>query len=402
MSKSLERASGDRRRTLWVAKNFAQPGHGDYEFEKAVWDLFAANGDIKINRGFSYDRGRRPGDAGIHSQLELGIGWLERHEKIINESGANKVRAFTPLQILEYDGPVVAKIDNVERGEGKYLIRSPEDKLHIAAFSLLKADVIDDIYTDPDIDRRYQRLADLFEKIKRGEIDGPEFIGKGSWRSFTFEQYIQTPSDRFTSFRIVADSFGYSHSALLLYSSTTKEDAMSKVRDLSSSSKKARLYDLYLLDPESPFYIPTPSIVSNHSMGGGQINFLYSEAVSEEQAEIQQNILKAHGFDLNNPKLPEHLLVHAKDLGWRFGQEYIFTGLDFIMDAQTGKFYLLEMNSRSMVDPEDIGLSPDTYTSDQAGIELLKRIKEEMMQSRISPPPTSESQLLRKQRGLTK
>lgn len=383
----------DRARpTLWVGDYFARDidretgirrNPLEVKDERAIWDIFVNSG-IKINRGFPATERRGRNDVGIESQLDAGIPFRERHRKIWEEAGATVPQQYTLQEMLATDTPVVAKVEKVERGEGKYLLATKQDKLRMAAFALITADVGRDIDRDPDIDSRQRKLEAIFRKIEAGDIHGPEFLG--TMRPFNFEEYIETPSPCYTSFRVVADAFGRIHSVLLLYSKNTKSDQAIRERStLPQSGIPIQDYDAILLKPSSAFYIPTPSIVSNFSRGGNQINIMYPDRIEDvAEREKQRQILVAHGLDPDNPQLPEEIMELAKRLGRGFGQEYLYTGLDFVLDKKSGRYMLLEMNTRPMLDPEDIGLSSEyalargMHPAGFAEVMLLRRIAKRM------------------------
>lgn len=327
-----------------------------YDYECALIDAaFGYDHErFHIQRGYPpYVRFRR-GDMGYHSQDESDVPWPKREANIIKSVGVPMPESYSVFDMLDIDGPIVAKIYNAQRGEGKYLLRTREEKLRMAAFCLLRPEISEDLLTDPNTKASKIRLDQLTEKIARGDINGVEFLPK-SCRAIKFEEYIETPSNKYTSFRIVVDAYGNIYSILLIYSAQDKLETQDTVRQMATDSRVAVAYDYYLLSRESPFYIPAPPIVSNHAQGGGQINFMYSEHTDEQTRELHTQILHAHGLDPDNPKLPEMVLEWARQLGKAFRKEGLYTGIDFVMNRNNGKFIILEMNQLPHIDPEDIG-----------------------------------------------
>ncbi len=349
------RAPGDRRIGIRIPhEKYRVPPY----FFRLIEMTFDDNELFHIQRGYSPTHQFRRGDIGHRSQDGSGIPWSVREREIINTVGVPMPESYSVFGMLDTEGPVVAKVVNAQRGEGKYLLRTREEKQRMAAFCLLRPEIIEGLFTDPDSTASNKRLEQLIEKIVQGEISGPEFLSR-SGRKINFEEYVETPSSRYTSFRIVVDAYGNIHSILLIYSAQDKQETQRTVRSMATDYKVAVTYDTYLLSPESPFYIPVPPIVSNHAQGGGQINFMYFEDVDEQTRQLHEQILLAHGFDPNNPKFPEHVLEWARKLGKAFRKEGLWTGIDFIMD-QNGKFKIMEMNLNPHIDPEDIG-----YTEEQ-------------------------------------
>lgn len=159
---------------------------------------------------------------------------------------------------------------------------------------------------------------------------------------FVFRQFIRTPSDRATSYRIVVTGAGDIIGSALLYSRDYSDADADKYitsdlppEDLGICSS---LHTEWLEVPASPFYLHSRQFTSNVAQGGGCIPLNpneYSRPITPEEQEI----LRQHGIE--NQQLPEPLAEAAKAIG-KYCRRAL-TAVDIIQDTD-GNYYFLEEN----------------------------------------------------------
>lgn len=149
--------------------------------------------------------------------------------------------------------------------------------------------------------------------------------------------FIETPSDRYTSYRLVYSAIGKLLAAGLLYSAPPDEMRILDYDDQFDESPLADLSNRY-----SPCYLGSRNVCSNVTLGG-QVIPLMGEAPSV-QDETAARVLGAHGIDPRRVTVPNKLLKAgdkvARIIGKRAG---LVVGLDFLQTT-TGSFLFLEAN----------------------------------------------------------
>ena len=174
-------------------------------------------------------------------------------------------------------------------------------------------------------------------------------------RLFEARQYIATPSDRFTSYRVLATATGEIIGAALLYSAHRKSE---QARIVGRHDKHWDVVGKSLLstleNPATPYFLNALDARSNVAQGGGCIP-LMGNGASRPPSEVERAILAAHGIDADQVRLPAELHERASVIGKVLGKNAgIVVGVDFLQEAGTSRFHFLEIN------PEP---GPQTYAA---------------------------------------
>jgi hypothetical protein len=179
---------------------------------------------------------------------------------------------------------------------------------------------------------RGKYLIENFEQHERARVyaDDQKYTMYGPYRPGDIEEreVIETPSDHYTSYRVVATAAGTLVAAGLLYSSHTKNDAKVVVSNRGE-----------LETDHSETYLASRDIRSNLSCGGNIIPLMGDDRapVNEEAHDI----LDAHGIDPYQPELPESIREQASQIAVNHARPTgLFFGFDFMGDG-----YFIESNS---------------------------------------------------------
>jgi hypothetical protein len=153
--------------------------------------------------------------------------------------------------------------------------------------------------------------------------------------NFEIRRFIETPSDHYTSYRVVVDPNGEMLASALYYSSHSKSGAERIIRyDRFSDSRPGgipRLIKTHLEVPESPFYIGGGDVRSNSACGGKTIPLSGSNPRPITRAE--QRILEAHEIDPTHAGAPQRLVEVAQSIGRLVGRHvHLLTAVDFVND----------------------------------------------------------------------
>lgn len=170
--------------------------------------------------------------------------------------------------------------------------------------------------------------------------------GKPLRDSFSFKKFIKTPSDYFTSYRVLVSAVGEVHASALVVSDR-KKSQVSNIRSDKDLDKLMagitviqELID-YLEIYGSPYYLKSKKIVSNVASGGRVIPLDPTEK-SRSITEDEKRILAQH--NIVDQKAPEEIIKQAKAIGAGLGRRMgLMVGIDFIQDGE-GNFYYLETN----------------------------------------------------------
>jgi hypothetical protein len=163
---------------------------------------------------------------------------------------------------------------------------------------------------------------------------------------FEAREFISTPSDRYTSYRIVLSASGEPIAAGLLYSGHTKDQkkVIEVPRDRTWDQIGDNMLD-GLENPISPFFLNARDTRSNINQGGGVIPLMGGRNARHITLE-EEGILSEHGVDPRHIQVAHKLLEQVTIIGENIGKYYgMAVGVDFMQDVKTGKFYFLEANS---------------------------------------------------------
>lgn len=260
--------------------------------------------------------------------------------------------------------PAVAKNHGLNAGMHKYLIEQPEQ--WAAMRRLLAGDPVREISVEDQTE--YQKVQ---RDARQVFTDFPEGTPEHeSWKSyltswnryiadyqnpagsslqdfFEYHQFIETPSDHFTSYRVLTSASGAILASTLYYSDGKKSDFQPRSidGDITKMGQPGDDAFDFLLHPESLAYVGSRSFQSNKTTGGHGI-VLDPTSEAKPRSAHENEILAAHGLSTKHPELPEKIRVTsstiAKTIGPRLG---VVVGIDWIQEDTTGAFHYLETNS---------------------------------------------------------
>ncbi len=217
-------------------------------------------------------------------------------EKTASSAGENfhfphsvKVREYFKNPFL----PAVFKNELQNGGKDKFLISTPEQVAIIKHY--------------------YEQNKDSEEIME-------------SFNNCIIQLFIETPTRYATYMRVLANGAGEVMGANLKCAKTDFE-----------KSKLNAFFESIFLDPESKYYLNTTKMFNYYS-GGLEIGLSQPKYSSDKQ-----EILIAHGFDMNNLKLPEEVLDVVRNIMLNCNQEYgVMCGMDFMLNERDGHWYYLE------------------------------------------------------------
>lgn len=234
--------------------------------------------------------------------------------------------------------PFVLKNEDAQGGVEKFIIETPD-----------QVDILKKFYDEID---SYSREKTI-EKVKKewSCLPNLEFDEYGNSNSgvcviFTdykkefhknmrMQKYIKTPTKYNTSLRVIVSSSGDILASSLKYSEPA----------VNTEEKYYGLFDTYLSDPSSPYYLNSQSIISNTIAGGNSI-LLEKNSYSEEE----QNILKAHSIDPSNATVPDDVMNACIKVALNCKREIgAISGLDFIYDDEEKEWKYLEEHEYPML-----------------------------------------------------
>jgi hypothetical protein len=221
--------------------------------------------------------------------------------------------------------PILAKQVGASQGVNKYLLENPDQWERM---------------------KRYVTGVGPFRAVDETENPIPE-PQRNQTRGYSYDQFIETPGEHYTSYRVLVSATGEVMASSLHYSAETKDDEQplttpGSVHELDMIG--ASLSD-YLTAPDSLVYLGARSVVSNRSKGGNGI-VLDPTPESKPTSDKDKSVLRDHGLDEDKPQLPEIIREQSQALAQAFGkQQGIVLGIDWIQDKETGEFYFLELNA---------------------------------------------------------
>lgn len=159
--------------------------------------------------------------------------------------------------------------------------------------------------------------------------------------SFHVEPFIETPSDRATSFRVYMGLDGLAYGSGLFYSSLP----------VGEQRAEPGHYDKFFgteefCNPKGKYYLGSTEFRSNKATGGRivPLNTPDYEPASYSATEEEMQILGTCG--IADRELPGDMHRVAKDLGERFGRKLgLLFSVDFAVDRSNNRQLLVEVNS---------------------------------------------------------
>ena len=289
--------------------------------------------------------------------------------------------------------PVVVKSPEVDAGMFKYLLETPL-QIRKMKYFLEKGAIVGKLSPE--------EITDL--KQRSGLLDASEGDTKEAWEHykklanqtlnpitgqpmgedfFVFQQYIPTPSKRYTTYRILASAWGDVLAGGLLYSGTSKPGELHQTRSLGDQEKIQRFRTVtlglqktsLLRIEESNTCLYDREFLSNLAQNGDQggVIVLSGNENSKQPNEYEREILKDHGLDTEIPQIPEELKQYSTRIAQEMASEIgLVVGIDFIQSAKDGKYYWLETNGGPGLKVYQHSYGYETYP--QAYIELHRQI----------------------------
>lgn len=283
-------------------------------------------------------------EVSILGKWKLKKNWeVELIKEEIPELLIPKTQSFDQYNVTPYF-PVILKYIYAQRGEYKYVIDTPEQLNKLGRFFL-----------DSSLDKRLNQRNSL----RTG---------------FDIQELIETPSERFTSYRILVTLNGDILATELYYSNKPNpSDIIQEDISIWDMRPSSNLFD-YFVAPDSPVFLASRNVLSNRSQKGTGI-VLNRNSWSKPINPEEEKILIAHGLDPKNPKLPEKLREQCSIIAKKLGlQRWVVMGIDFIQKVGTDDYYYLETNPWPWS-----GAFMDTYLDKYGGlseeeiqIEMLK------------------------------
>ena len=234
--------------------------------------------------------------------------------------------------------PFVLKNEESQGGIEKFIIRTPE-----------QIDILKRFYNEINFYDRQKRI----EKVKSQwscypdlEFDENGRSNKGISLNFVdykkefhqnmrIQKFIKTPTTYNTSLRVITSSSGDILASSLKYSKPST----------NTKEKYYGLFDKYLSDPSSPYFLRSESIVSNTIAGGNSILL-----EKDNYSELEQEILRAHGINPNDAILPPDVMNACTKIASNCSREVgAICGLDFIYDDEEKTWKYLEEHEYPML-----------------------------------------------------
>ena len=308
-----------------------KPKHGETKRHQLVVDLIRHYGSAFGISVKSSGRREPSGKNRFHHPI--------RHDREVIGRHVDNFRIPWTIRYEDYheqlaDRTIVVKNERRSRGAGKYFIET---------------------------DKQFDTFVEWMDA--HGDPD-----------DWSVQEYIPTPSNRPTSFKIAVDCTGSVLAAWLAYSAKFSE----KVRLNGATPGEAAKDPMKLLEcPDSEFYLNALNVSSTklfdippdvepengqtfsaeekeRYMVGGRI-VLDGQPSSHPISRQEQRILRSHGIEGDNPvdaHLPQEVFRLASDIGREIGIEddtvkELFVTVDIVLDESDGKYKAIDINRRS-------------------------------------------------------
>lgn len=234
--------------------------------------------------------------------------------------------------------PFILKNESSQGGEEKFILRTPEQLETLIKFyneinSYAKEKTIE------EVKHAWSCFPDLeFNENGRSNrgicIDFVDYK-KEFHQNMRIQKFIKTPTEYNTSLRVLTSSSGDILAASLKYAKTST----------NNEEKYYGLFDKYLSDPLSPYFLGNESIVSNTIAGGNSI-LLEKNSYSK----LEQDILRSHDINPENATIPEDIKKACLDIAVNCKREIgAICGLDFIYDIESKTWKYLEEHEYPML-----------------------------------------------------
>lgn len=234
--------------------------------------------------------------------------------------------------------PLVLKNEESQGGMEKFLINKPE-QLEILKRFYYEINPYARKKTIEKVKQKFSYYKDLeFDENGRSNkgicIDFVDYK-KEFHENMIIQKYIKTPTQYNTSLRVLTSSSGDILCSSLKYSDTA----------IIKDKKYHGLFDRYLSDPLSPYFLGGESIISN-TVAGGKSILLGKDNYSKHEQEI----LIAHGIVPNNANVPKNVMTACANIAVNCSREIgAICGIDFIFDEEERSWKYLEEHEYPML-----------------------------------------------------
>lgn len=161
----------------------------------------------------------------------------------------------------------------------------------------------------------------------------PKYIME--WQYIIAQQFIESPTEYSSYMRVLVSGSGEVLGSSLKFS-----------RKKPNSFSLNGTFEQIFLRPESPFYINGRKMF-NYYAGGDNISLETPGDLDEEQ----KRVLRAHGIDPENPRVPDEVLDVCQNIMRKCNRELgVICGIDFMLNRGDGKWYYLENQSFPAID----------------------------------------------------
>jgi hypothetical protein len=154
-----------------------------------------------------------------------------------------------------------------------------------------------------------------------------------------YQEYIETPSECFTSYRVMVSCTWSVMTSTLLYSGNKKYQ-----KEFTSKENNITDFTDLLIIENSPYYLRSQRVTSNVSGWGSDI-VLNPLPQSKKTNSYEQGLLWQHWLDTSYPEVPQLLIKASVEIANYLNEiwEGLIYGIDRIQDKQ-GRYYYLETN----------------------------------------------------------
>lgn len=333
---------------------------GSDNWHKNVISIFRKSG-YKIIKGGEFDP-KNLAEIGYYLPAQEGEDGKPT-ERLAHASGAKIPERLIIDNILDTSKPIMAKATFLDRGLGKFLLETEEQKVRFMAWAAVQGL---GLYMNMVQAKSDQFLGSVIDMIKHGQTIESKDMKLWGW---ILEEYIETPSRYHTSFRLLVDAHGITHYSTLLRSAAPKgmEDRITDWESYLDETPEVNQIRK-LVTPGSPVFLNSRHVVSNF-VQGGQRNILDGQRIIDP---LSREVVADHGINPDKPEVPDGMKHTAAKIGITNRQHTPYSGEDFVMNKSLKELFI-EANSMPMLSAIGLGL-PDRSTERRCHIVLTERI----------------------------
>lgn len=349
---------------LFGSWNIASAMTGNPELEHAALNLFLANGyQLRRNQSLDYHN---------PAALGFGQGMQEPLPRFVSKQQGIMLPKNIPVDEIRSEKSVVIKHPHKDHGRGKFLLETDEQKVKYLTFAMLGNNAAEVLR----LPNKEQVVDQLLDEVRSGNIRSRYLNDPYLLDYFERQEFIETPGQYYSSFRIVADAWGNIQYGQVCKSKEPKSKKMPpELVDFNPNESLDEAcrggWELYLLlqHPESPFFLDSRRFVSNISSKGERI-LLDGNPVRKR---VNRQLLENLGIDPDHPTVPSVLQESASELGRFCRPLWPFAGLDYMKRQENEAYYFLEANIAPQLAAEPLNM--DGRSSQKARqLEMMQRV----------------------------